>query len=428
MALLARSAAPGPARQRLRPRGCGSGALLDRFGVLVQALLAVAAFGTLMRGGFLVAMESGSPLLIIPPCQIPWTVLIFESFCAGNNAANEMNTADDDDDDDDNNSKKLMKKKLAFSKVQPSSSIFIDLRSSGVWASMVTFLGIWTSKSFFYLLFSVKRFKEPKAERRPWRIWFYDTSKQAIGAVFIHVANVFLSDLTEEDPCSLYLMNFLLDATLGMLGVWTGVKVVSWIVERRKYTHLVFGEYGDPPQAGAWIGQCTLYLLIMVFAKTAVGLLLLIPGWRKLQEILLDYMPDPQMELVLMMLVVPFTVNAATFWVVDSLIMKKHKQKEILKFESSRRMEDSQALKEEQYQVRTQRHFCHCFKKLSLDSLCLKVALLCPALDFDRSRGNADLLGSLPHGMNSSIKQPDFQDTLGQGFVTKLNGGESDHC
>ncbi|XP_044286368.1 store-operated calcium entry regulator STIMATE-like [Varanus komodoensis] len=299
MALLARSAAPGPARQRLRPRGCGSGALLDRFGVLVQALLAVAAFGTLM----------------------------------------------------------------------------------------------------------LKRFKEPKAERRPWRIWFYDTSKQAIGAVFIHVANVFLSDLTEEDPCSLYLMNFLLDATLGMLGVWTGVKVVSWIVERRKYTHLVFGEYGDPPQAGAWIGQCTLYLLIMVFAKTAVGLLLLIPGWRKLQEILLDYMPDPQMELVLMMLVVPFTVNAATFWVVDSLIMKKHKQKEILKFESSRRMEDSQALKEEQYQ-----------------------ALLCPALDFDRSRGNADLLGSLPHGMNSSIKQPDFQDTLGQGFVTKLNGGESDHC
>lgn len=32
---------------------------------------------------------------------------------------------------------------------------------------------------------------------------FYDTSKQAIGSLFIHFANVFLSDLTEEDPCSL---------------------------------------------------------------------------------------------------------------------------------------------------------------------------------------------------------------------------------
>ncbi|NWH50334.1 STIMA regulator, partial [Spizaetus tyrannus] len=48
-----------------------------------------------------------------------------------------------------------------------------------------------------------KRFREPKHERRPWRIWFLDTSKQAIGMLFIHFANVYLSDLTEEDPCSL---------------------------------------------------------------------------------------------------------------------------------------------------------------------------------------------------------------------------------
>jgi hypothetical protein len=32
---------------------------------------------------------------------------------------------------------------------------------------------------------------------------FLDTSKQAIGMLFIHFANVYLSDLTEEDPCSL---------------------------------------------------------------------------------------------------------------------------------------------------------------------------------------------------------------------------------
>lgn len=32
---------------------------------------------------------------------------------------------------------------------------------------------------------------------------FFDTSKQAIGALFIHFANVFLSTLTKEDPCSL---------------------------------------------------------------------------------------------------------------------------------------------------------------------------------------------------------------------------------
>ncbi|MBN3302828.1 STIMA regulator, partial [Amia calva] len=188
---------------KAKPQGCDNGALLDRFGVLIQALLAVVAFSTLM----------------------------------------------------------------------------------------------------------LKRFREPKGVRRPWRIWFYDTSKQAIGALFIHFANVFLSNLTEQDPCSLYLMNFLLDATLGMLLIWLAVKVISRIVEYKQYTLLMFGEYGDPPQAAAWIGQCAVYMLIMVFEKTVVSLVLLIPGWTKLQEVLLDYIPNPQLELVLVMLIVPFIVN-----------------------------------------------------------------------------------------------------------------------
>lgn len=37
----------------------------------------------------------------------------------------------------------------------------------------------------------------------PFLCRFLDTSKQAIGMLFIHFANVYLSDLTEEDPCSL---------------------------------------------------------------------------------------------------------------------------------------------------------------------------------------------------------------------------------
>ncbi|CAM2098673.1 unnamed protein product [Caretta caretta] len=200
----------------------------------------------------------------------------------------------------------------------------------------------------------LKRFQEPKEERRPWRIWFYDTSKQAIGALFIHFANVFLSGHTAEDPCSLYLMNFILDATLGMLLIWFGVKVVSWLVEHRKYTCLAFGEYGDPPQAAAWIGQCILYLLIMVFEKTVVSFALFIPGWTKLQEILLDYIPDPQLELVLVMFIVPFTVNAVMFWLVDSLIMRKYKQKDSL--EGSRSIENP--VRNEESQLKGMKRCC----------------------------------------------------------------------
>ncbi|XP_056132037.1 transmembrane protein 110, like [Lampris incognitus] len=171
----------------------------------------------------------------------------------------------------------------------------------------------------------LKRYREPVGIRRPWRIWFFDTSKQAIGALFIHFANVFLSTLTKEDPCSLYLMNFLLDATLGMLVIWVGVKVVSKVVEHKQWTLLTFGEYGDPPQAAAWLGQCGIYLLIMVLEKGIISLVLLIPGWSNLQEVLLSYIANPQLELVLVMLIVPFIVNSIMFWVVDSLMMRKYK-------------------------------------------------------------------------------------------------------
>ncbi|XP_030575990.1 transmembrane protein 110, like isoform X2 [Archocentrus centrarchus] len=171
----------------------------------------------------------------------------------------------------------------------------------------------------------LKRFREPVGIRRPWRIWFFDTSKQAIGALFIHFANVFLSTLTKEDPCSLYLMNFLLDATLGMLVIWLAVKLVSKLVEYKQWTLLIFGEYGDPPQAAAWLGQCGVYMLIMVLEKGVISLVLLIPGWSKLQEVLLSYIANPQLELALVMLIVPFIVNSIMFWVVDSLMMRKYK-------------------------------------------------------------------------------------------------------
>ncbi|KAJ8265366.1 hypothetical protein COCON_G00144650 [Conger conger] len=171
----------------------------------------------------------------------------------------------------------------------------------------------------------LKRFREPKHERRPWRIWFLDTSKQAIGMLFIHFANVYLSDLTKEDPCSLYLINFLLDASLGMLVIYAGVRAVSAVVEWRQWDSLRFGEYGEPVQCCAWVGQCALYILIMMFEKVFIILVLLIPQWKKLA--LLNPIDNPELELAIVMLIVPFFVNALMFWVVDNFLMRKGRTK-----------------------------------------------------------------------------------------------------
>lgn len=42
-----------------------------------------------------------------------------------------------------------------------------------------------------------------------------------------------------------YLINFLLDASLGMLFIYAGVRAVSAVVEWRQWDSLRFGEYGE---------------------------------------------------------------------------------------------------------------------------------------------------------------------------------------
>lgn len=49
---------------------------------------------------------------------------------------------------------------------------------------------------------------------------------QGLGALFIHFANVFLSDVvTTDDPCTWYLISFLLDSTIGLLLIYLGLTV-----------------------------------------------------------------------------------------------------------------------------------------------------------------------------------------------------------
>lgn len=57
-----------------------------------------------------------------------------------------------------------------------------------------------------------------------------------------------------------YLINFLLDATLGMLLIYAGVRTVSVLVEWQQWESLRFGEYGEVLQTlaggASWRGLC----------------------------------------------------------------------------------------------------------------------------------------------------------------------------
>lgn len=45
-----------------------------------------------------------------------------------------------------------------------------------------------------------------------------------------------------------YLINFLLDATVGMLLIYVGVRAISVLVEWQQWESLRFGEYGNVPR------------------------------------------------------------------------------------------------------------------------------------------------------------------------------------
>lgn len=61
-------------------------------------------------------------------------------------------------------------------------------------------------------------------------------------------------EFTRFSLSSRYLINFLLDASLGMLLIYAGVRAVSAIVEWRQWDSLRFGEYGED-----------LYLCVCIF-------------------------------------------------------------------------------------------------------------------------------------------------------------------
>lgn len=92
--------------------------------------------------------------------------------------------------------------------------------------------------------FSAKRFREPPNVRRSWETWWYDTSKQGIGAIIIHLTNVYLAPLFQGDPCTWYVINFLLDSTIGLLIVFIGIRLCQFLAYHKKWPAINFGVYG----------------------------------------------------------------------------------------------------------------------------------------------------------------------------------------
>ncbi len=101
---------------------------------------------------------------------------------------------------------------------------------------------------------------------------------------------------------SRYLVNFLLDSTIGLLLIYVLLKLVSKAVTHYRITALISGEYGmkhwltviiiivtllclgDPFQFRYWLAQCAVYLVVMLLEKIFVGPLILFRFWTKVSD------------------------------------------------------------------------------------------------------------------------------------------------
>jgi len=186
-------------------------------------------------------------------------------------------------------------------------------------------LGLFVQALLAFIAFTsliVKRFCEPRHERRPWIVWFFDTSKQAIGAGVMHFANVFLAHMFTGDPCTWYIISFLLDSTAGLVVIYIGLKISQCVAVHKKYNTLLLGEYGHPPQCKPWMGQCAIYIFVILIEKILMTLLVMFDFWKEVRKFIMYPIKDPNVELILVMFVVPFFVNALIFWVVDNFLKK----------------------------------------------------------------------------------------------------------
>ncbi|CDK25854.1 unnamed protein product [Kuraishia capsulata CBS 1993] len=195
-----------------------------------------------------------------------------------------------------------------------------------------------------------KRYKE-YPNRRPWKVWFFDVSKQVFGAAGIHTLNVLMSivggqsddwavgrfELSKEgktspyyfhanadadNPCDYYFLNILFDTTLGIPILWVLLTCIYGLARRAEISGIESGVYGSPPKYSWYCKQLVLYFVGLISMKLLIYILLMVcpllvtfAGW------LLSWSdPFPRLQVAFVVLVFPLVMNTFQYYVVDNII------------------------------------------------------------------------------------------------------------
>ncbi|KAK6454637.1 vacuolar membrane protein-domain-containing protein [Scheffersomyces xylosifermentans] len=190
--------------------------------------------------------------------------------------------------------------------------------------------------------------------RRTWPVWFFDVSKQLIGALGVHIFNVMLSliksgDFDEarlsthilqndgsngdedngSDPCDWYFLNIVFDCTVGVYILYCVFRAMNHFC--KKYLHITnieSGQYGpdvNRPSVRAYLKQLTVYFTSLMITKILLYIAMecfetqLLWITKHILLVWLDEYPD-ELEIFIVMFVVPIFMNCLQLVLIDNFI------------------------------------------------------------------------------------------------------------
>lgn len=193
--------------------------------------------------------------------------------------------------------------------------------------------------------------------QRPIKIWFFDVSKQVVGSLLVHMANLAMSMLssgqlmirldpaavsvsvkrqfdTEDDyipnPCSFYLLNLAIDTTIGIPILIFLLRIITLLFLRTEFGNppesIESGNYGVPPSPYRWLKQCLIYFLGLFGMKICVLFIFLVLPWiSKVGDWALKWTEgDEVLQVIFVMFVFPLIMNATQYYIIDSFIKSKN--------------------------------------------------------------------------------------------------------
>jgi hypothetical protein len=202
--------------------------------------------------------------------------------------------------------------------------------------------GVAVQGILFVCCMGVLLFKFSRDKVRSFKEFALDSSKQIIGAGWIHVLNLAFAEKLEEnmetgDQCEWYWVNIMVDTTIGVLVEYALLHLINGAIdtylpdqasdfESGAYKNPATGEFMPKKyakQLGVWV--------VVVSGMKISMLVLMLVACMPLQKVsalvLGPVMKDKQLKLLAVMIVTPLCMNAFQFWVVDNII-KLHPNKD----------------------------------------------------------------------------------------------------